>query len=278
MIKTSQTILAVDENPTTSELLKVIGDCKYNIEIENATSPEIGLERLKRDPLPSIVWSNSEFRNSNIDGRNFLKKCQKISPLSSRIICGSNLSNDVVEAMVSSSEIHSYYNSPLLYEVNPVLSSIQIGIEYHKVNLLKHFLDGLDINSISELEENLTTYSDIKKKTGWVFGLKRNWIDFENRNLELTQLSKNTQSVLKKIAKTNSNLNYFANTLGGKKENEDAIAVLEKVQDRINFIETFLTHSKNHLKNSLAHVAKTNINIANTKDKIKKLKDEFFDK
>jgi hypothetical protein len=148
LLKTSHSILAVDENPAVPELLKVIGDCKYNIEIEYAVSPEMGLERLKCINSPSIVWSNSEFINSDIDGRKFLKNCKKISPLSSRIIAGSKLSDKDIEPMIDSGEIHSFYNSPILYMVNPILNSIQIGIEYHKINLLGQFLDGIKIDSI----------------------------------------------------------------------------------------------------------------------------------
>ncbi len=274
MIKTSHTILSIDENPTVPELLKIVGDCRYNIEIEHAISPETGLEHLKCINTPSLIWSNNNFANSDIDGREFLKKCKKISPLSSRILCGTKLSENDIAPLINSGEIQSSYISPVLYMVNPILSSIQIGIEHHKINLLEHFLNSLNVNSVTRLKKILTRNSNIEKNIGWMFGLKRDWVDFENRDLELTQLSKRTNSVLKKIPKLSSYLVGVNNALSGIEE--EGKATLKKIQDHIVFIEGFLTHSKKHLKNSLNHVTKTNIHITKTKDKIKRLKDEFM--
>lgn len=277
LTKTNQTMLVVDETPSFPELLKVIGGRRYNIEIDHASSPETGLERLDSTNPPSIIWSNSAFKSSDIDGIKFLKKCSMISPISSRIICGSNLSRESIESMIRSKEIHSHYSSPILYEVDSILSSIQIGIEYHKISLLGHFLDRLNVRSISKLTKTLSNYPDIKKKMGWIWGLKRNWIDFEDRKLELTQLSNLTESVLNKVALTNSNIVDYDEVLSKTKNKGDGIVVLDKIQDRIAFIEGFLTKSKNHLNNSLSHAAKTDLKIAEIDIKVQKLKVEFMD-
>jgi hypothetical protein len=108
-----------------------------------------------------------------------------------------------------------------------------------------------------------------------VLGSNRNWIDFENHNLELTQLSIRTKSILKKIPKITSRLDDYGNTLSKENENQEKKDLVEKVQNRIFFFESFLTQSKKHLTHSMDHAEKTALHVSQTKEKINWLKDEF---
>jgi hypothetical protein len=276
--KTLHSILVVDEKPAFANLIKVMGDLKYDIKLEAASSPEMGIELLKNIDSPSVVWSNNEFANSDMDGKKFLNSCHKISPLSARILCGTSLLKDDMDPMVISSEIQSYYNSPT-YELDPMLISIKIGIEFHKINLLEHFLNGLNNKSFCRTDRTLKAYLNLEEKTCEANELTRDWIDFDNHHLELTQLSKFTQSVLSKIAATTSNLINLSNELAAEKKNEyeKRILILKKVQSRVDFIESFLTHSKTCLNKSFDHVAQTALLVAENKEIIKKLKNRLAD-
>ncbi len=276
MPKATHKILVVDENLSFPKLLKVTGDHEYHIELEEATSPQMGIRLLRNKKPPSIIWSNLKFANSDIDGQMFLKKCRKISPLSSRVLCGTRLSKSKMDSMIRSSAIHSYYANPD-YESIPMLSAIKIGIEFHKIKLFEHFLDRLKLETISNLDKTLIPFLNIKKKTNWKVGLTRDWINFDDRSLELNQLFKLTQTILNKIPTTTSNLANFTNKLEEEKKNEKKIRILGKVRDRMAFIESFLIHSKICLKKSLNHVDETNIKIAETEDKIKRIKYTFLE-
>jgi hypothetical protein len=278
MTKTLHSILVVDENPSFPGLVAVTGNCKYDIKLEEANSPEMGMELLKSINPPAVIWSNQKFTNSDIDGKKFLNNCRETSPLSARVLCGTSLLKDDMDYMVGSSAIHSFYNSEI-YELDSMLTSLKIGIEFHKICLFEHFLSSLKLKSISRSDRTLKEYSNIKKEIGWITGLTRDWIDFDNHHLELTQLSNYTQSVLSKIPATTSNLISLSNELATEKKNEyeKRIMILEKVQSRVDFIGSFLTHSKTCLNRSLNHVAQTALLTAETDEKIKRLKSKLAD-
>lgn len=269
-------MLVVDETPALPELLKVIGDINYDIKLEKANSPNDAIELLKNIASPSVIWSNNEFENSSIDGKNLLKSCSKISPLSSRILFSPNLTKVEMDLMIRSGEIHSYYINPC-NEVNPISSAIKLGIEFHKINLVGNFIDLLDFKPIKNLNKTHKEFLNLEKKIGWVFGGARDWIDIETKRLELNQLARRTQSISNKVPIKTSELLKSLATLKKKKDTKKQKELIKQIGHYISFIDDFLIYSKQHLKNSLTHVAKTNINIANTKDKIKRLKDDFFD-
>jgi hypothetical protein len=275
MLKTSHTILVVDETPSFPELLKVIGDFDYNITIEKANSPDNAIALLKNIPTPSLVWSNNKFKNSKMDGKSLLKYFSQKSPHSSRILCGSSLPKVEMDLMVKAGQIHSYYNNPV-HVVNPISSAIKLGIEFHKMTLLGNFIDRLDTTSNSKLDKADANFLDLEKQIGWEFGETRDWIDNENQSLELQQLSRHTLSVLKKIPTKTLELAQCLSEIKETKANEKLIEVIKHIEHKLVSIDDFLIRSNNYLKSSNARIAKNNIQIENTNIKIKKLKDEFM--
>jgi hypothetical protein len=276
MLKTSHTILVVDEAPHYPNLIKAIGNFDYDIKLERAISPNNAIELLNKIASPSLVWSNNEFKSSNIDGKSLLKYFSQNSPLSSRILCGSNLSKVEMDLMVSSGQVHSYFISNSVRVLNPILSRIKLGVEFHKVNLVGDLIDRLDFESIPILNKAHIDFLNFEKKIGWEFQGTRDWVDIKNQSFELEKLSHYTQAVSKKISTKTSDLSKTLATLKGKKDNERQTELIKHIEHKLASIDKFLIHSEKHLKQSLAHVTQTKNQIAKTKDEIKRLKDEFI--
>ncbi|GEM_PF-1947532 len=276
MAKTIHSILVVDDNPAFPGLVKVTGDCNYDIRLEEANSPEIGIKRLKSINPPAIVWSIQNFTNSNIDGKKFLNNCRKISPLSSRILCGSSLSKDEMAPLINTATIHSFYNSSS-YELAPMLTSLTIGIEFHKVNILEYYFSDLNHKSIPHFEEAIKQFSNIDEETGKEDDYTKDWIDFDRHKLELTQLFNFTRSVINQIPIATAKLKNSQKTLKKEKKSQEKINTIERIQKRVAYLENYLTHSENSIERRLDLIAKTDVRIAEREEEIKKLKDEFMD-
>ena len=83
MTAPTNSMIVVERELSMHGLLDVVGSGD-EIEIVHVDSPEEGIELIgKRDPF-SIIWSTEKFKNSKLNGRDFLKSCNKHSPLSSR--------------------------------------------------------------------------------------------------------------------------------------------------------------------------------------------------
>jgi hypothetical protein len=270
LAKTHQKILAVDKSSSFLALVKEIANAEYDVEFEGVNSPEEGMKYLNNGFSPSLIWSECKLDHFDSDKKEFLKSCQEIAPLSSRILCATNLSENELGSMVRKGEIHSYYIKPMMYEVGPILSAVKIGVEFHNVNIIESFLERMKSYSFSEPDKTQEEYLNIEAKVGWTDGTTRDWIDFEKRNIELNQLSLKTQGVFDLIPAT-------VTSLGLLTDRSDAKEIVKKIHSQMGFISGFLAHSKEYLKNSMSRAIKADTLINEVEAEIKKFKDEFMD-
>ncbi|MFT4579722.1 MAG: hypothetical protein ACI8PD_002296 [Nitrospinales bacterium] len=165
MTSFSSSILIVEQDSGIPGILDAaVGNGE--IEMVHVDSPVKGLELLyeKRDPF-SIIWSAEQFQKSKFNGMDFLKFCNKHSPTSSRILNSNTLPNTELLSLVQSGELHSYFNrNPEVSFVDGMLSAIDIGIEYHKVNLLGEFIDVTNFTLEDQIAANASALNNIVEK------------------------------------------------------------------------------------------------------------------
>jgi hypothetical protein len=270
LVKTRQKILAVDKSSSFLALVKEIANAEYDVEFQGVNSPEEGMKCLNNGFSPALIWSESKLDDFGSGDKDFLQSCKKISPLSSRILCATNFSENELGSMVREGEIHSYYIKPMMYEVGPILSAIKIGVEFHNVNIIENFLERMESDSFSEPEKIQEEYLNIEAQLGWADGTTRDWIDFEKRNIELNQLSLKTQGVFDLIPATVTSLGLLTNR-------SDATKIKKQIHSQMGLISGFLAHSKEYLESSMSQAIKADTLIAEVEAEIKKFKDEFLD-
>ena len=267
---TNPTILIVDDEPKHLKLMKVfIPSVVDGVEIDVADNPEDATKIIEQRKAPyPIIWSDYKFHNSKMDGLAFLQAVSKISPFSSRLLCSASFPEyDMIE-LVKSGAIHIYACKPLI--TKPLKSSIQIGIEYHKVNVMGEFVDVTDYKSTDHLETILGTLGDVDSLIQGQCQL-----DTENNKEELNQLMAFLDVTLKKFQISIAMHWALREELKEKKGQEENLKKCDDLKYTILKMEGYLTRSKIIIKNNLNHISKTRILTSEMDKKFLKLKDEF---
>lgn len=265
-------MLAVGTYPRSQELGWASFVLGYPIQVHIEKSPAKAYGLVEENFYPVISFNDTD--TIGISGSQFLKNCQKISPLSSRILYSSSLQENKLQALVKTGQITSYAMSP--FEVGSALSANIIAFESYKINLLGSRLFNLDFESIAGLDGTLNELSQISVDIGLRKGLEALKVDFDNRDLELNRLLLGAKAIEQTIAcaKTHSqSLLAESNKTGKAGEADKKISL---IQDCLNNLTTYLTRSEIFLMKSTHHVVETNSKLASTLEKIKKMKEDWL--
>lgn len=261
-------ILVVEPKVLMAQLIDTILDETPSV-VDYAETPKHGFECIKskgEDPY-QIIWAESSEK-----GETFLDDCCKVSPLSARILSSTSLSEYEMDTMVGEGKIHSHYAKRLNTVVEPILSALGIGLEFHQILILEKFFDYSNFESLENIENTLELCRGIEKKIPNL-SLPRAWIDFDGRDTELDQLSNVTQKVINKIPLASAGMMTLEYDLI-ESQNTD-VYIVRRIQKHVSIMNDYLVRSKNHIRNTRAMVAKTNLHVSETRDKIKQLKKDF---
>ena len=196
-------ILVVGNFPGNFELMWVSLATRHSVQVQSEGSPETALESIERKTFSLISFDDSSYKSGDI-GRQFLKKCRRMSPLSSRILYSSFHSVKKMKALVASGEITSYVPSP--FELDSVLSANAIALEAHKINRMGSLLFTLDFESAEGIDKSLSALNAIVSEAGWDDRSKVSDLEFEDRELELGRLALGAKAVAQTISGARENL------------------------------------------------------------------------
>jgi response regulator RpfG family c-di-GMP phosphodiesterase len=269
---TKAKVLVLDDEPGFLDLARaVLEDC--GVEVKTASHPEDAIRLVETEKSLSIVWSSQEFRDSEITGRVFLKKCREISPLASRILCSVSMEKGEMVALVRAEEITSYVLKPC--PIDSILSATAIGIESRKINLIASQLDTLNFESAEDMDLSLSALNTIGKEVGWKQNApKAPQFVFKHREVELDRLLLDIQTVKNKIpVPTARQALLEARERQGAGRGEILIKI-KQVQNHLAQMDAFLSESRSFLRQSEERVGRANIGIAVADEAIKRrLKD-----
>ena len=152
MSEHNQYFLVVDDDPLHLSLMQQSLSLQYYARVDVACHPEAALDLIKATERPyPVIWSDYNYKNSKTSGLQFLAEVSKLSPLSSRLLCSAQYDESEMRDFVRREEIHSYAIKPVDLEL--VVSSTNIGVNYYRLNLLQSFVDDIAVNSVEELEK-----------------------------------------------------------------------------------------------------------------------------
>ncbi len=270
MSSPSNSILVVEESSTMCGLLDAVSS-DGKIKMIHVDSPEEGIELIEnRDPF-SVIWSSDDLKKSN--GRDFLKSCNKHSPLSSRILRSNFFSNTELQSMVRSGELQSYLcGTSLISVVDSMLSAIDIGIEHHKINALDEFFDVTDSIREDQLETNLERFNNVIDKFTYHSSL-----DVTNRETELNSLLSLTGKVLNKFPTVLGKQFVLEEKLNWKDKGLRVSGVFSNFHLKLKYLERYLRQSYLTIENRIVRIDETYNKISERDKLIQKLKDEFMD-
>ncbi|MBT5469625.1 MAG: response regulator [Nitrospina sp.] len=103
-------ILLVDDDETTVEMMETIF-LSRNYDVITKLSGEEGLEYIKENPPVSVVLS--DYKMGAMNGLEFLKQVEVLSPLTKRCLCSGFFDKRIMENKVEMQEIHGYFIKPV---------------------------------------------------------------------------------------------------------------------------------------------------------------------
>ncbi|QPJ66191.1 MAG: hypothetical protein G3M78_12620 [Candidatus Nitrohelix vancouverensis] len=275
-------MLVAEESSVFPEILKVILG-NEDILMERVESPEQGMLALKRQRPYSLIWSQNKFSRSRTNGVQFLKYCNESSPLSARILHDHLTSKSVLTSMVTRGQIDSFYTGDLsLYtgQITPgvanLTASVRMGMEFHKLNLINHFTDGIDPQSIESLNGLLMTWKGLNQQSIFEKGQNKERSDFDFRNANTRKLFLSTQHSLNKLLNCMEGLNQFR-SLEQALANEEILVLVGRIQKKINSMTSYLTASEQLLTKSNDHALRSEQQYQETRKKTIQLKNELLD-
>ncbi|MFT4577920.1 MAG: hypothetical protein ACI9UO_000739 [Nitrospinales bacterium] len=266
-------VLVVEENNVFQQMLELTLDSSDNagLKLEQAHSPEKGVEMINSSDPFSVIYTTHDFKNSKSNGIEFLKYCNVYSSTSSRILFSKTLSKLELFSMVQVGELHSFANNDLGFPIaDDILSAIDIGIEYYKINCFGEFLDVSGFIAEDKLESNSQNLDKIQNNFEGTSDL-----DFKDRAFELNSLIALSKTVLNKISRTIARRviseEGFAKNDVGKK----ALEVSNNTRDNIISLGENLIRSKQVLEKSHKRVHDTSAFTTEMDERIKRHKDEL---
>lgn len=263
-------ILAVGTYPRAHDLTWTALVMHHPIQVQIEKSPAKAFALIEENFYPVISFDDTD--TFGISGIQFLKNCQKISPLSSRILYSSSLQKNKIKALVTKGTVTSYAVNP--FDVNSVLSANIVALESYKINRLGSRLFALDFESIAGVDGALNGLSNIIDDIEFDNGSEALKVDFENRDAELNRLLLGAKAIEQTIslAKTSSQA-LLEKT--GKTGVEDLKIKTNQIHRYLERIKTFAVGSENYLEKLIDQVTKANIAITSTREEIKQLKKEI---
>ena len=264
-------VLAVQADSNLQHLVKSIIESYHDIKVAEASSPTEAEKLIKKNNVFSVIWSAHHFKSDKTGGMDFLRSCRITSPLSSRVLCSGSLDANDLISMVKAGDIHSYYSTEAFPDIiDSILSSVEIGVEYHKVNICGTLFDttssilngNLDVN-LAKLE---SVINELKDEPEW---------KYKDRKLEKQLLLFHTKRTLKKAQLWISEQNILLDRKRSKECNKKVVEILGNAQDMIVDLYSHLNQSKLLLQKSVEKSQSVSIKTAEMDQKIQKLKSEL---
>lgn len=267
----SHMVLTVEADSNFQYLVKSILESYDGIKVAEASSPLEAKNLIKKNNIFPVIWSAHHFKSDKTGGMDFLRSCRKTSPLSSRVLCSGSLEAGQLKTMVKVGDIHSYYSTELFPDiVGNILSSIEIGVEYHKVNICGTFFDmtssilngNLDVN-LAKIE---SVINELKDEPEW---------KYKDRELEKQLLLFHTKRILEKAQVWVSDQNILLDRKRSEESNKKVVETLGNAQDMIVNLYSHLNQSKLLLQKSVEKSQSVSIKTTEMDKKLQNLKSEL---
>jgi hypothetical protein len=269
----SPSVLAVEESSSYLGLMETI--LEDEVDVARASCPEEGIELIKNSEPFSVIWSGHEFKNSKVNGRDFLKSCRELSPLSGRILNSYSLRESELQSMVNTDEIDSYnHNDHISVVVEPISSAIMIGVQYYHANLIRKLVDlggsHMEPQDFAKVSSQLLDrLEDIP--------FKEEGFDFEGRTLEIDKLFAYQNFLLGKVPLALKQQKEVSDQINAKQGNENIEQLIERNIALISRQKEYLIRSNRIVEQNREKIRKANVHIYRVRKLIKDLKGEFGD-
>jgi|GEM_PF-4946144 len=191
----NHSVLVVDDDEPHRLLMKYGLPKRPDIHVDIAESPEDATFRMDTAKHPfQVIISDYNFKNSKINGLEFLGYVSQKFPLSARLLCSAQFSTDEMIEFVRKQYIHSYATKPI--DLKKVSSAIDIGVAHHKLNQLQKAVDDVDLESNEELEKSVGYLSEVNRLVGSSFFVRN---DYDGRDAEFEELKAKSETLIKRF-------------------------------------------------------------------------------
>jgi DNA-binding CsgD family transcriptional regulator len=274
-IPAKKPILSIGNTSSFSSLLDSIF-LESEFQVKKADSVNSGIDMLKISNSYSVVL----FRDRdlpNTSEKRFLDQLQELAPLTSRVMVSNSLSNTELKSKVAAGKIHSYYRDVSPPNTGTVKMAVTIGHKFHCNNLLRCFLNSVDLDSISR-KGNIQKYRNIIDWLKLQKGFEDDSFDFVGRQLELTLLAKDTKSIHESIPNFQNQIVQIEETLKkdkNRKNLEEVEQFIKQNQYEIGLLGEKIIANNKHLEESICRARNRADAIGLQEKEIRRLKDEI---